>query len=113
MDAVPFNGDEAIVGLMARHILVDGARPIFFYGQAYMGSLDAYLVAAGFTLFGEQIWVIRLIQTVLYLGTLTSTVAIGKRLLGSWDAGMIAAIFLANSAGERDPVHYRQFGWIW
>ena len=95
MDAVPFNGDEAIVGLLARHILLDGARPIFFYGQAYMGSLDAYLVAAGFALFGEQIWVIRLIQVVLYLGTLTSTVAVGKRLLGSWDAGMIAAILLA------------------
>lgn len=95
MDAVPFNGDEAIVGLMARHILVDGVRPIFFYGQAYMGSLDAYLVAAGFALFGEQIWVIRLIQTVLYLGTLASTVAIGKSFLGNWDAGMIAAILLA------------------
>ncbi len=95
MDAVPFNGDEAIVGLMARHILVDGERPIFFYGQAYMGSLDAYLVAAGFSLFGQQIWVIRLIQTILYLGTLASTVALGKSFFGNWDAGMIAAILLA------------------
>lgn len=95
MDAVPFNGDEAIVGLMARHILVAGERPIFFYGQAYMGSLDAYLVAAGFALFGEQIWVIRLVQSLLYLATLASTVAIGKTFLGSWNAGMIAAILLA------------------
>lgn len=95
MDAVPFNGDEAIVGLMARHILVDGARPIFFYGQAYMGSLDAYLVAAGFALFGEQVWVIRLIQMVLYLGTLASSVAVGKCFLGSWDAGLIGATLLA------------------
>jgi hypothetical protein len=37
---VPLNSDEAVVGLMARHIL-DGKRPVFYYGQAYMGSLDA------------------------------------------------------------------------
>ena len=44
LDAAPFNADEAVVALMARHIL-QGERPWFFYGQAYMGSLDAYLVA--------------------------------------------------------------------
>nr|HMN61443.1 hypothetical protein [Anaerolinea sp.] len=49
LDVVPLNSDEAIVGLMARHILL-GERPIFFYGQSYMGSLDAFLVAAGFRL---------------------------------------------------------------
>ena len=29
-DVIPFNSDEAIVALMARHIL-QGERPIFFY----------------------------------------------------------------------------------
>ncbi len=43
-DVFPFNADESVVALMARHIL-QGARPAFFYGQAYMGSLDAVLVA--------------------------------------------------------------------
>ena len=41
---------------MARHILL-GARPAFFYGQAYMGSLDAFLAAAAFAIFGQQAWV--------------------------------------------------------
>lgn len=94
-DAVPFNGDEAIVGLMARHILLEGERPVFFYGQAYMGSLDAYLVAAGFALFGAQIWVIRAVQAMLYLAVLATTVLIGKRFLGSWWAGIAAAAILA------------------
>lgn len=94
-DAVPFNGDEAIVALMARHILYAGERPAFFYGQAYMGSLDAYLVAAGFALFGAQIWVIRLVQILLYLGVLATTVAIGRRFLASWGAGLAAAVLLA------------------
>jgi 4-amino-4-deoxy-L-arabinose transferase-like glycosyltransferase len=63
---VPFNSDEAVVALMARHIL-QGARPTFFYGQAYMGSLDAYLVAGSFLLFGEKVSSIRLVQIALYL----------------------------------------------
>lgn len=65
IDAFPFNSDEAIVGLMAKHIL-DGENFLYFYGQSYMGSLDAYLVALGFLIFGVEIWVIRLIQILLY-----------------------------------------------
>jgi 4-amino-4-deoxy-L-arabinose transferase-like glycosyltransferase len=91
---VPFNSDEAVVALMARHIL-QGERPVFFYGQAYMGSLDAFLVALGFLVFGEHIWVIRLVQAVLYLVTLLTVVAIGKWGFGSTRTGLIAAALLA------------------
>ena len=62
---LPFNSDEAIVALMARHIL-QGERPLFFYGQAYMGSLDAWLVAGGFRLVGESVLAVRLVQIVIY-----------------------------------------------
>jgi 4-amino-4-deoxy-L-arabinose transferase-like glycosyltransferase len=65
INAFPFNADEAIVGLMAKHILA-GQNFLYFYGQSYMGSLDVYLVAFGFLVFGEEIWVIRLIQIFLY-----------------------------------------------
>ncbi len=92
--AIPFNGDEAVVALMARHILL-GERPIFFYGQAYMGSLDAFLVALGFGLFGEHVWVIRLVQGGLYGGVLITTVEVGKKLLGSREVGILAAWLLA------------------
>lgn len=95
--AVPFNADEAVVGLMARHI-VGGARPVFFYGQAYMGSLDAFLIAAGFAVFGSQVWVIRLVQGLLYGGTLLTTVVLGREALGSWRVGVLAGWFLAVPA---------------
>lgn len=91
---VPFNADEAIVALMARHIL-QGERPIFFYGQAYMGSLDAFLVAAGFRLLGEQVWVIRLVQTLLYLGTLITTAELGRRAFASRRVAALATLLLA------------------
>lgn len=91
---VPFNSDEAIVALMARHIL-QGHLPAFFYGQAYMGSLDALLVAPGFALFGEQVWVIRLVQGLLYLGILASTVRLGQMAFPSPWTGVVAALLLA------------------
>ena len=92
--ALPFNSDEAIVALMARHILA-GERPIFFYGQAYMGSLDAYLAALGFRLFGQEVWVIRALQALLYLGTVLTTVRIASMGFGSRRSGVLAAWFLA------------------
>ena len=94
---VPFNADEAVVALMARHIL-PGERPIFFYGQAYMGSLDAFLVAGGFLLFGQQVWVVRAVQLVLFLATLGTTMVLGRELFGKWRDGILAAAILAVPA---------------
>lgn len=48
------------MGLMALHINADGERPIFFYGQAYMGSLEAYLAAPVFRLLGASDFTLRL-----------------------------------------------------
>ena len=89
LGAFPFNSDEAVVALMARHIL-QGERPVFFYGQSYMGSLDAYLIAAGFWLLGEQVWVIRLVQGLLYTGLIGTTIWLGKEALGSLEKGILA-----------------------
>lgn len=92
--AFPFNADEAVVGLMARHIL-QGARPIFFYGQAYMGSLDAWLVALGFALLGEHVEVIRLVQILLYALTVFSAILLGWMLWEDRRIGVLAGVFLA------------------
>ena len=93
-NVVPFNSDEGVVGLMARHIL-QGERPVFFYGQAYMGSLDAWLVAGAFALLGQSVLVIRLVQTALYLGLIFTTYLLGLKIYKStWMAGA-AALFLA------------------
>lgn len=95
-DSLPFNADEAVVALMARHIALGRELPVFFYGQAYMGSLDALLVALGFRLFGEQVWVIRALQTLLYLGTIGVTFAIARHIYANkpqvsrWAAFLLA-----------------------
>lgn len=99
-DAFPFNADEAVVGLMARHIRA-GARPLFFYGQAYLGSLDGYLTAAAFGIFGESVTTIRLVQLFLYAGTVATTVLLARRVIRpGWPAlaaGMLLAIPNVNT----------------
>ena len=99
-DCFPFNADEAIVALMARHILINGDRPVFFYGQAYMGSLDAFLVALGFALFGFHVWVIRAIQTVLYLLVILSTLKLTSLIFspsnGKWYTAALLAVPTVN-----------------
>lgn len=67
------DSDEGTMGLMAIHIASSGARPIFFYGQHYMGALEAYLGAASFHVFGVSILALRLGPLLLYGVFLVST----------------------------------------
>ena len=96
-DITPFNADEAIVALMARHIN-QGHLPTFFYGQYYMGSLDAIIIAIGFRIFEEDIWVIRLVQSVLYLGTVVTTIALASRIIKTSRAALYAGLLVAIPA---------------
>ena len=52
------DGDEALVGIQAEHIL-RGELPIYFYGQPYLGSLEAYLIALMFAIAGPSVWSLR------------------------------------------------------
>ena len=79
---------------MARHIL-QGERPLFFYGQAYMGSLDAYLVAAGFWAFGQQVLVIRVVQALLYCGTISALYLALREFFQTPRLGWVAALLLS------------------
>ena len=93
-NVIPFNSDEAVVGLMARHIL-HGERPVFFYGQAYMGSLDAYFAALLYALTGPSIWGIRIVQIILYSGVVVLVYFIALELFHSRSAAIWAALLTA------------------
>ncbi len=90
----PFNSDEAIVGLMARHILA-GELPTFFYGQSYMGSLDAFWVSVFFRLFGSTINILRISQTILWIILIISIFFMCKEVFRSIRSAWIALFFLA------------------
>lgn len=51
---IPFDSDEAVEGLMARHVL-NGELPAFFWGQAYKGVPEVYLAAGLFAAFDSSV----------------------------------------------------------
>lgn len=53
------HNDEAIVGIMAQDIAEGTHYPIYFYGQRYMGALEAYVIAAVSPLFTDPIHALR------------------------------------------------------
>ncbi len=57
-------GDEAMVGLQAEFIL-RGQHPVYYYGQPYMGSLEAYFAALLFAIAGISVWTLRAVSILL------------------------------------------------
>jgi hypothetical protein len=67
------NSDEATNGLIALHLANHGDLPIYVYGQAYVGALEAYMAAPLFLLFGVSDFALRFGQIILcslFLGAL-------------------------------------------
>ncbi|WP_243706251.1 DUF423 domain-containing protein [Micromonospora sp. KC721] len=60
------NSDEATMGLAASHIARGDDFPVFFYGQAYMGTLEAYLAAPLVALTGPSWLALRLPLLAMY-----------------------------------------------
>src|SRR6266851_2924129 len=88
------DGDEAVVGLMARHIAFLGDRPVFYYGQPYLGSLEAFSAAPLFRLFGSSSALLKLVPTAYSLGFLVLSAIVAKRLFGTGPA-LATAAYLA------------------
>lgn len=66
------NSDEGTMGLMAINLVFHGQPPIFFYGQSYMGALEAYLAAPLFLLFGPSPFTLRFGLVLLFTAFLLS-----------------------------------------
>jgi len=96
MRAVGFtiDSDEAIVGLMAKHILEGEPVPTFYYGQHYMGSLEAIMASASFALFGTTGFALQLVPLVWSLALIVVMFFLGKEL-GGRTVGRIAALLTA------------------
>jgi hypothetical protein len=59
-------GDEAVTGIQAEHIL-HGEWPVYYYGQPYMGSLEAYLLALVFAIVGPSVLALRITMSCISL----------------------------------------------
>jgi len=55
-----FDSDQAIIGLMAKHLAEGRALPLFFYGQHYMLAVEPWIDAPVFKIFGASVLTVKL-----------------------------------------------------
>lgn len=55
-----FDADQAVTGLMAKHLSELRAFPVFYYGQNYMLAVEAWLAAPFFLVLGASVTALRL-----------------------------------------------------
>jgi hypothetical protein len=58
--AAHFDSDQAVTGLMAKHLAELRALPVFWYGQTYMLGVEAWLAAPLMALFGASVTALKL-----------------------------------------------------
>jgi 4-amino-4-deoxy-L-arabinose transferase-like glycosyltransferase len=91
------DADQAINGLMARHILL-GEFPVFFYGQEYCGSLENYLLSVVFLLFGASRFTLDLTIGLVSLLLVFFIFHLSARILGPGRA-LVAALLAGIPSG--------------
>ncbi|MEV4121229.1 hypothetical protein [Micromonospora sp. NPDC049645] len=90
------NSDEATMGLAALHIAQGEGFPVWFYGQQYMGTLEAYLAAPVFALAGApSLLGLRLPTLALYALFLLLAWRLTLRLTGDRWFGLLVVALLA------------------
>lgn len=85
------DSDEAVVGLMARHLL-RGDVYAFYWGQAHGGIQEPLLVAGVFALVGSSVLALKLVPVALGAVTALLVWAVGRRTIGEPGARIAAVL---------------------
>lgn len=120
-----FDSDQAITGLMAKHLAELRAFPIFYYGQNYMLAVEAWLAAPVFASLGASVTALRLpllainiaIALLLLRGFVRETrlrpaLAVIPTLLFALAAPAAAARLLDANGGNVEPLLYVLLLWL-
>ena len=76
-----FGSDEAVFGLMAKHIL-QGRVPTYRYGLNYLGSAESIFAAVFLRVLGPSVVSLRMSSVLLYLASLLVHAVLVKRIWG-------------------------------
>ncbi len=115
-----FDSDQAIVGLMAKHLSEGRAFPLFFYGQPYMLAVEAWLAVPFFWIAGPTVASLRALLIVMNLGVV-SMLIIGLHRWGGLRPylALAAALFIvvpsprtASELLEAQGGNIEPFVWI-
>src|SRR3990172_7730823 len=86
--------DEAVPGLQARHIWLSGELPTVDYENPPHGSMEMYITAGAFALFGSSALVLRLVPLAFGLAFVVLTYILG-RTARSREVGRLSALYAA------------------
>ncbi|NUT04479.1 MAG: hypothetical protein HOV76_13440 [Hamadaea sp.] len=96
-DAPLTNSDEATIGLAALHIWRGEDFPVYFYGQHYMGTIEAYLAAPFVGLLGPTTLALRLPTLALFALFLPLMYALVRRVYSPWMATATVGLLALGS----------------
>ena len=89
--------DEAIVGIMAQDISEGRHFPIYFYGQRYMGALEAYTMAALLLLIDDPFLSLRLAPAFYFSLLVGTTFLMMTRWFGRLSGAVSSIVLIAAS----------------
>jgi uncharacterized membrane protein len=87
------DGDEAIVGLMARHMLHQHEFTTFYWGQNYGGSLTAIVMAGVFAVFGSSTTTLKAVPIGMSAVAALLVWRLGRRTIGEPGATIAGLAF--------------------
>ena len=90
---LPFDSDQAIVGLMGKHIL-EGELPWLYYGDSYSGILEPLLVSWSFLFLGINRWSLHLIPFIFSILFIVSIFQLGRELYNR-EIGLLGMLLTA------------------
>ena len=120
-----FDADQAVVGLMAKHLSELRAFPVFLYGGTYMLGIEAWLAAPLFLLVGPTVAALKLPLLAINLAIALLIVSVFQRELAlpplrAFAAALpfivppvsLAAVFMEPSGGNLEPYLYIVLIWM-
>ena len=120
-----FDADQAIFGLMAKHLVEGRAFPVFIYGDSYLLAMQSWLAAPLFAVFGPSVAALKV--PVVIINAITAALLVwilhrdaGLRpvlaLLASmffvFAAPVMAKLLVETGGGNPEPFLYVLLLWI-
>jgi hypothetical protein len=122
---IAFDGDQAVFGLMTKHLVEGRAFPLFLYGANYMLAVQSWMAAPLFLLFGPSAAVLKiplllvniaiallLVKILLREVGLAPTHALVAALFFLVAAPGTTTLFLQANGGNVEPLLYTLLLWM-
>jgi hypothetical protein len=120
-----FDSDQAIFGLMAKHIVEGRAFPVFIYGDNYMLAVQAWVAAPLFLIFGPSVAVLKMPVVLVNIATamllvwilirdakLTPPIALVASLFFVLMPPVMSKLLVETGGGNPEPFLYVLILWL-